>query len=110
MYPSEETLERIKNWDLTTSHVSELLDYVEQFWTYPDRFVRSKHKLYLSTGGWSGNEDIVRALMQNRLFWLLYWHSSQRGGHYWFNDSLCADELKGFTQSKKRWARKSTTR
>jgi hypothetical protein len=100
MYSTEEILKKIKEWDLTQSHVSELLDYVQQFWTYPDRFIREKHSLYLSTGGWSGNEDIVSALQDNYLFWTMYWYRSQRGGHYWFNDKIVANELKGFTRNK----------
>jgi len=90
MYPPESVLKKIQKWDLTKSHVSELLNYVQQFWEYPDRFVRKKHTLYLSTGGWSGNEDIITALQRNYLFWSLYWYRSQRGGHYWFNDRIVA--------------------
>ncbi len=90
MYPTEEQLETIKNWDLLKKSVIELLDFIEPLWEYHDRFIRKRHILYLSTGGWSGNEDIIGALHQNFLFWSLYWASSKRGGHYWFNTNLCA--------------------
>ena len=100
MYPTESVLKKIREWDITKSHVSELLEYVQGLWTYPDRFVRKRHSLYLSTGGWSGNEDIIAALQDNYLFWALYWYRSQRGGHYWFDDKIVADELKGFSERK----------
>ena len=64
-YPREDELETIKNWDLLTKPVTELLEYIRQLWEYDDRFVltgKSVLRLYLSTGGWSGNEDLVDAL------------------------------------------------
>ena len=83
-YPTEEELEKIKKWDFKDP--IGLLNYVERLWSYPDRFVLTGKRvlrLYLSTGGWSGNESVVGALRQN-LFWYFYWQKSQRGGHYWF--------------------------
>ncbi len=96
MYPPDKQLRTIKKWDLTKKPVSELLDYIEPLWEYPDRFVRKRHTLYLSTGGWSGNEDIIEALHYNFLFWSMYWFTSRRGGHYYFNDRIVSKELKGF--------------
>ena len=90
-YPREYELETIKNWDLIERSVTELLDYVQHLWKYDDRFVlKGKRvlRLYLSTGGWSGNEDIVDALQQNFLFWNLYWVKHTKGGHYWFRIPL----------------------
>lgn len=95
-YPTEEELRIIREWDLSTQPVSKLLDYIEPLWTYPDRFQRTKHRLYLSTGGWSGNESLVEALEKTPMFWVLYWQKSQRGGHYWFDDSMVAPSSKGF--------------
>ena len=98
MYPTEEQLKTISEWDLTKSHVSKLLGYIEPIWEYGDwGFSRSKHRLELHTGGWSGNEDIIAALRSNFLFWSMYWWTSRRGGHYVFNDSMVSQELKGFT-------------
>lgn len=97
MYPTEEQLKTIKEFDLTKEKVKELLDYVEPIWEYGDwGFHRTKHRLELHTGGWSGNEDIIGALHQNFLFWSMYWWTSRRGGHYIFNDRGVSGELKGF--------------
>lgn len=98
-YPREEELERIKNWDLLKSSVSSLLDFVESLWEYDDRFVRTNDTLYLSTGGWSGNEDLIIALQGNFLFWSMYWKKSERGGHYWFDRDLVDKKtMLGFTE------------
>lgn len=40
-------------------------------------------QLDLSTGGWSGNEDII-GVLQKSFFWLAHWKQSSRGGHYIF--------------------------
>ena len=91
-YPRENELETIQKWDLLEKPVTELLEYVRQLWEYDDRFILTGKRLtgkrvlrlYLSTGGWSGNESIIGALQQNILFWSLCWVKSQSGGHYWF--------------------------
>jgi hypothetical protein len=45
-----------------------------------DRPVR---RFSISTGGWSGNEEIIEAMGRNFL-WHVTWMSSRRGGHYVF--------------------------
>ena len=95
-YPTEHELKMIKKWDLLKKPVVGLLDYVQERWKYEDRFVLTgKHvlRLYLSTGGWSGNEDIIAALRQNFIFWSMCWEKSMRGGHYWFIIKLKAFAL-----------------
>lgn len=47
-------------------------------------FILKGTKLTLHTWGWSGNEDLLNALIENQLFWGLYWESSTIGGHYIF--------------------------
>jgi len=38
----------------------------------------------ISTGGWSGNEDIIRNMQKNAMLWSTTWFQSRRGGHYVF--------------------------
>lgn len=90
IYPLKSQLNKIKNWE---GDCLRLAEYVASLWYYPNRikFYRGKDslgrpikKLYLSTGGWSGNEELIGALRENRCFWMLCWEQSKRGGHYWF--------------------------
>jgi hypothetical protein len=81
-YPSEESLELIKNWP--SSDFEGLMVFVYTLWNY-NKYWKQKGNTYrISTCGWSGNEDIICALMDNRIFWMLCWESSKRGGHYVF--------------------------
>lgn len=48
----------------------EVRDEITEVWQY-------------HTGGWSGNEDIIRAL-QDSPFWYLYLTRYDAGGHYYF--------------------------
>ncbi len=61
-----------------------LMQYVAYIWTYPECVSDANYRWKLSTGGWSGNEDIIDALKQNTMFWLFCWVQSRRGGHYIF--------------------------
>ena len=48
---------------------------------------REDTKVYrydISTAGWSGNEDLIRAMMHNDMLWSTTWVQSRRGGHYIF--------------------------
>ena len=97
-YPHNFELERIKGWNIQKDGVEGLLDLIEECWHWPElgfnkrngrtRFIKkSCIKVELHTGGWSGNEDIIRALQEQDMFWLLYWVKSERGGHFYFEVS-----------------------
>lgn len=97
-YPREDELTVIKEWDLLEKSITDMLDYVRNLWKYNDRFrLTGKRvlRLYLSTGGWSGNESIISALKQNFIFWSMCWEKHTKGGHYWFRINL-----KQFSQEK----------
>jgi len=86
-YPEEYELEKITQWkvtDVASFHL--LMGYIETLWHWESMF-KFDNKVYtLITGGWSGNEDIIRAMQENTMFWLMYWESSKRGGRYTFCD------------------------
>ena len=91
IYPRENELQTIAEWDLLNKPVTELLEYIRTLWKYDDRFILTGKrvlKLYLSTGGWSGNESIISALKSNLLFWSIFWQKSEVGGHFWFRIAL----------------------
>lgn len=83
-YPRPEELEKIENWPF--EDVLGLIEYIQGLWWMPEwgfEYKPKSKKLELHTGGWSGNEDIIRALMHTSL-WVLYWEKTIRGGHYYF--------------------------
>ena len=103
-YPTDKELDYVKNYDCSKLPVKVLLDYIESIWWMPSwgfemtertddyactdikgkEHTHQYHVLNLSTGGWSGNEDIMVALKSNKWFHCFYWVQSRRGGHYIF--------------------------
>ena len=82
-YPDVSELEKIINWDY--KDLKGLMDYVYFLWWCPDWGWKQRGNTYrLSTGGRSGNEDIIGALQNNLMFWGMCWQKSTRGGHYVF--------------------------
>lgn len=93
-YPSEAALEMVKDW-----HWSDplgLMKFVKQLWKFSDWGWSEKesiHSLFsdqkvieyhVSTGGWSGNESVIRFMQSNQMLWHFIWVQSRRGGHYIF--------------------------
>lgn len=89
-YPTSEALDKIRDWEVRSfDDLHALWSFVESLWYYPDYFrVDGPGNWYVSTGGWSGNEDIIAALQHNYLFWSLCWVQSRRGGHHIFTLTL----------------------
>jgi uncharacterized phage protein (TIGR01671 family) len=94
-YPTDLALTLIKEANPFEKNPHDLMDFVKGLWQYTDWGWSEKKKknydgkkaiLYsISTGGWSGNEDIISALKNNKnFFWTLYWQESRVGGHYKF--------------------------
>ena len=101
-YPSRAELRRIRSWNLVADkdelkfEFGAFMYYVRSLWWNPEwgwtvrkRRVRTVggrlvRRYEISTGGWSGNEDLIGAMMANNSFWMLAWSSSRRGGHYVF--------------------------
>lgn len=93
-YPTEQELETIRTWDYQDGWEG-LATFVVALWHFPDwaeyrvtqkdEFGHEYRELRLATAGWSGNEDIIAALMDNLMFRMLCWQSSHRGGLHIFH-------------------------
>jgi hypothetical protein len=100
-YPTDSALEAIRKWHW--DDIPGWFKFIESIWAYrnwgwkeidePHTWKENKmvHRYYISTAGWSGNEDIIRAMQKNDMMWHLNWVQSRRGGHYIF-------ELKEFEE------------
>lgn len=77
-YPEQHELDKITNWH--SDNWLDLMQYIKDRWTYAGYWRQRKHRkddsrykkakiVYnVSTAGWSGNESIIRAMMNNRVF------------------------------------------
>lgn len=102
-YPTDEDLKKIREWDCTDDTGEKrkaLLEFVRSIWWAPDWGIHVDENgvWHVSTGGWSGNEEIIEAMGTNFLFWSLAWFTHRRGGHYTFIP-LVADQDKGRDQT-----------
>jgi hypothetical protein len=90
-YPETDELKKIEEWEIGSSKdIMELFHYIKSLWRYAKLFRitdNSPYEVRISTGGWSGNEDIIRSVQKNKLFWMLCWYQSTRGGYYAFRFS-----------------------
>ena len=86
-YPTEETLRIIREWKIESKkNTVRLLTFCVNAWNWKPYGITAKDSGYeFHVGGWSGNEDIISAMQDNRLFWSLCWQASRRGGHYKFD-------------------------
>lgn len=84
-YPTEEELETIRTWKGDDLHG--MMKYIYDLWKYAEYgyWKEENGEYYLSTGGWSGNEDILTAIQSNHVWWMFFWLSSKRGGQYIFS-------------------------
>ncbi len=81
-YPTDETLDKIENWDV--EDFKGLAQFLTDLWIYQDYVSFDGIVLTLSTGGWSGNEDLIKSIP--RPWWFNYLYSQKPGGHYVFTD------------------------
>lgn len=83
-YPTQDELRFIDEWNYQKDTVQDMLDRIERAWWMPEwGFIEMGTRLELHTGGWSGNEEVIHHLRKS-MFWMFYWESEQRGGHYVF--------------------------
>lgn len=97
-YPTSDALSLIETWH--HSDPKGLFNFIEKVWHLKyfgwhlvvggeDEWTKmkipeNKIRYYLSTAGWSGNEQIIHSLESNVEMWDLIWLQSRRGGHYIF--------------------------
>jgi hypothetical protein len=91
-YPTEEYLQYIREWTHEKESIMSFLKTLEGVWYYGltafqlSKPYKKKRKLVLHTIGWSGNEDIIHAILSN----MYLQHFSMKyvmwktGGHYYF--------------------------
>lgn len=90
-YPTKQEIKQVKTYsghvqskNSRNMDVPRLIELLQGIWYMPDWGIQKEGRhLELHTAGWSGNEDIIKAL-QGSMFWLFYWQKSERGGHYYF--------------------------
>jgi len=89
-YPTEEFLQWIREYDTVENYALTFLEIILDEWYHGDygwkiqRKYKGERKVFVSTLGWSGNEDMMDALHDNTFFWMLHYFSHQTGGHYVF--------------------------
>lgn len=91
-YPTDEELARIREWPHTDplgwfAFIKGCWHLADWGWTeYGTELGEhgvSLVPISISTGGWSGNEEILAAMRHN-ILWSLIWQEHRRGGHYEF--------------------------
>jgi hypothetical protein len=103
-YPTEEALEIIQIWPFDKDN-QEWFGFINSIWHLKswgwseglnpsdmpgvDLEGKQRYQYHISTGGWSGNESIIRAMESNSMMWHLHWVQSRRGGHYIFEQRDC---------------------
>ena len=82
-YPTEDELQKIRDWPVGDN--LGLLEFVRSIWWLPEwGWDSADGKYNISTGGWSGNEEIIGAMQANYIFWGTCWRVSRAGGHFEF--------------------------
>ncbi len=95
-YPDSAELKMLEDWPLDDP--VGWLQYAAALWSYPDRvrltvrendaydFPRNCLALVadFSTGGWSGNEDVIGAMKGSQILWSATATQWRRGGHWQF--------------------------
>lgn len=95
-YPSEIELSHIECWALHGA--IEFFDFIKSIWAFPEYIEeyeddRFKYMVF-GTGGWSGNEDIIRSIEKNFAMWGLHWYCSYANGTHCFRLEKNAAYLK----------------
>jgi hypothetical protein len=79
-YPTDEDLKIVQNWEPTDFHG--LAIFLTKAWIYKDYINLNGSVLEISTGGWSGHEELINAIPA--MWKYFHFWSNRRGGHYVF--------------------------
>lgn len=96
-YPTEEELKQIAQWD--DNDLKGWLEFIGTLWHFGDWgwsvtetldpvFEQPVRTYQVSTGGWSGNEEIIRAMQEQWMLWHRSWKVHRTGGHFTFEVPL----------------------
>lgn len=91
-YPTLDALRLVENWHHECAVT--WFDFIHSLWyargwaseVVKHRWLEDKHVMQfdVSTAGWSGNEDIIKAMQKNEMLWWMTHYQTRRGGHYIF--------------------------
>ena len=87
-YPVELTLTLLREWPQERGYKT-ILEFIHLLWRWPDIVqIRTPWQgcteYYFATGGWSGNESLIEALAENKMFMAACWLRTCRGGLHVF--------------------------
>ncbi len=80
-YPTEEQLDALNR--MSPIAFNAICEKVCELWKWKDRCHFDGESLLLSTGGWSGNEDVVDSIPD--LFKFMHFAANTTGGHWLFS-------------------------
>jgi hypothetical protein len=82
-YPSDEELKAIAAARiLSRADCKVQLDRVVELWVDYGHAIEDEGTYTFTTGGWSGNEDLIEAVRANFILHSLCWEQSVRGGKH----------------------------
>jgi len=93
-YPTDDALFLVERWHWNDP--KGWFDFIKSIWWAADWGCteglgehdwdkdKETYRYSISTGGWSGNESIIKSMQKNNMMWTLNWVQSRRGGHYIF--------------------------
>lgn len=92
-YPTDDELKAIREWDVIgdadehRAKCAACFDYIRaNCWHFAEWGWSEDRGVYsISTGGWSGNEDVIEAMRENFLLWSMTFKAKRVGGHYVFS-------------------------
>lgn len=81
---STETLDLIATWP-PMAYI-QVFDLLGQYWVSgkSSAYCRAHHRITLTTGGLTPNEELLCSLRRNTALWSACWQASFRGGRYVF--------------------------